>query len=43
LVLALFVLFYWLPNMRRKDASLSRYPEFAAYRQRSWLFIPFVF
>jgi protein-S-isoprenylcysteine O-methyltransferase Ste14 len=43
LALALFVAFVWLPNMRRKDASLSRYPEFAAYRARSKLFIPGVF
>jgi hypothetical protein len=35
-------MFYWPPNMRRKDRSLSRYPEFEAYRQRTKLFIPFV-
>ncbi len=40
--LALMVLFYWIPNMRRKDASLSRYPAFAAYAKRSKMFIPFV-
>ena len=34
---------YWLPNMRRKDASLARYPEFAEYKRRSKLFIPLVF
>jgi protein-S-isoprenylcysteine O-methyltransferase Ste14 len=43
LVIALFVAFYWLPNMRRKDRSLSRYAEFAAYKERTKLFIPFVF
>ena len=43
LIIALFVLLYWLPNMRRKDHSLSRYPEFEQYRRRSKLFIPFVF
>lgn len=42
LVLALFVLFYWTPNMLRKDRSLSRYDEFVEYRSRSWLFIPFI-
>ena len=42
-ILALFVAVYWLPNMRRKDHSLSRYPEFAAYRRHSKLFIPFIF
>ena len=42
LVLALFVLAYWIPNMLRKDRSLSRYDGFHDYRSRSWLFIPFV-
>jgi steroid 5-alpha reductase family enzyme len=41
-VLLLYVVFYWLPNMRRKDRSLSRYPEFEAYKRRTKLFIPFV-
>lgn len=40
LALTLFVAVIWVPNMRRKDASLSRYPEFADYKARSWLFIP---
>jgi protein-S-isoprenylcysteine O-methyltransferase Ste14 len=39
-LLALFVAAYWAPNMVRKDRSLSRYPEFAAYRTRTKLFIP---
>ncbi|MBI3394417.1 MAG: DUF1295 domain-containing protein [Spirochaetia bacterium] len=38
--LAAFVLTYWVPNMLKKDKSLSRYPEFAAYKKRSWMFIP---
>lgn len=42
-LLAAFILVYWLPNMRRKDRSLARYPEFATYRQKSKLFIPLVF
>ena len=41
-VLGLFVAAVWVPNMLRKDRSLSRYPEFEAYRQRSKLLIPFV-
>jgi protein-S-isoprenylcysteine O-methyltransferase Ste14 len=40
LVLALFVAVVWLPGMRRKDRSLSRYPEFEAYRRRTKLWIP---
>jgi protein-S-isoprenylcysteine O-methyltransferase Ste14 len=43
LLLAAFVLVYWLPNMRRKDRSLARYPEFAAYKSRSKLLVPFLF
>lgn len=42
-ILLLFVLVVWLPNMRRKDRSLARYPEFDEYRRRSKLFIPFLF
>jgi protein-S-isoprenylcysteine O-methyltransferase Ste14 len=38
-----FVLVYWLPNMHRKDRSLSRYLEFESYRKRTKLFIPFLF
>jgi hypothetical protein len=33
----------WVPNMRRKDKSLSRYPTFAAYAQRSGLLFPKLF
>jgi protein-S-isoprenylcysteine O-methyltransferase Ste14 len=42
LVVALFVAIIWVPNMRRKDRSLARYPEFADYRKRTKLFIPLV-
>ncbi|MFQ6539646.1 MULTISPECIES: methyltransferase family protein [Aphanothece] len=40
LVLAGFGLGVFLPNMRRKDASLARYPAFEAYRERSGLLLP---
>lgn len=30
-------------NMIHKEASLSRYPEWAGYRQRTWWLVPFVF
>jgi steroid 5-alpha reductase family enzyme len=43
LVILLFVLIIWLPNMRRKDRSLARYPDFESYKARSKLFLPFVF
>ena len=32
----------WIPNMIRKDRSLSRYPEFAEWKRRSRLIIPYV-
>jgi protein-S-isoprenylcysteine O-methyltransferase Ste14 len=40
--LALVVVGVWIPNMRRKDKSLSRYPEFAAYRSKTKLIIPYL-
>ena len=39
-VLAGFALAVFLPNMRKKDESLSRYPGFATYRERSGLLLP---
>jgi len=39
-VLAGFIVGVFLPNMRRKDESLSRYPEFATYQKRSGLLLP---
>jgi steroid 5-alpha reductase family enzyme len=39
-VLAGFGFGVFLPNMREKDESLSRYPGFAAYRERSGLLLP---
>ena len=42
LLLAAFVAVYWLPNMRRKDRSLARYPEFTAYQARTKLLIPWI-
>lgn len=41
-VLLLFIAAVWLPNMRRKDRSLARHPDFAEYKRRSTLFIPFI-
>lgn len=39
-VLAGFFLVVFLPNMRRKDESLSRYDNFQAYRERSGFLLP---
>ena len=33
-------LFLFVPNMLRKDASMARYPEWAAYRARTGLLLP---
>ena len=36
----LFWLVLFVPNMRRKDRSLSRYPEWPAYERRTWMLLP---
>ena len=38
--ISLFFVTVFIPNMLKKDKSLSRYPEFAEYKKRSGLFIP---
>ena len=43
LPLLAFILFYWIPNMMRKEKSLARYPDFGRYKQKTKLFIPFLF
>lgn len=44
---ALVLAYYWLvmfaTNMAMKEASMSRYPEWGAYRTRTWWLIPGVF
>jgi steroid 5-alpha reductase family enzyme len=40
--LGFIVVSVWVPNMWRKDRSLSRYPEFAAYKAKTKLIIPYV-
>jgi steroid 5-alpha reductase family enzyme len=42
-ILGLVIAIEWLPNMNRKDLSLSRYPEFDEYRRTTRKFIPFVY
>ena len=41
-VLVSFMFIIWLPNMRKKDKSLSRYPEYAEYKKHTSLLIPFI-
>ena len=39
----LFFTTTFIPNMLKKDKSLSRYPEFADYKKRSRLLFPKIF
>jgi protein-S-isoprenylcysteine O-methyltransferase Ste14 len=41
-VLAWVWLGLFMPNMVLKEASMSRYPEWGAYKKRSWWPVPFV-
>jgi len=41
-VLGIWISAVWIPNMIKKDKSLSRYPEFAQYKANSKLFIPYL-
>lgn len=43
LILLAWIGFVWLPNMRKKDAVLARYPGFEAYKAVTKRFIPFVY
>jgi protein-S-isoprenylcysteine O-methyltransferase Ste14 len=43
LILFGFVAGIFVPNMRKKDESLSRYPEFADYKSHSGLLFPKLF
>lgn len=43
LILTGVVVGIFIPNMRKKDESLSRYPEFAAYKANSGLLLPKLF
>lgn len=43
LILFGFVAGIFVPNMRKKDGSLSRYPEFADYKSHSGLLLPLLF
>ena len=42
-ILGGFVAGLFVPNMVKKDKSLSRYPEFSAYKAKSGLIIPTLF
>ena len=42
-VIGLYFIIIWLPNMLKKDKSLSRYPKFEEYKKKSKLYIPFLY
>ena len=42
-VLLLFIILIWFPNMLRKDKSLAKYDNFEDYKKGSKLFIPFIY
>ena len=39
-VLSTFMIVVWVPNMTKKDRSLSRHSEFGDYKRRSGLLFP---
>jgi len=41
--LFLIIFIIWIPNMIKKDKSLSRYSEFSDYKRKSKRFFPFLF
>jgi hypothetical protein len=43
LVLAYFWLVMFSTNMVMKEASMSRYPEWASYQRRTWWLVPGIF
>jgi protein-S-isoprenylcysteine O-methyltransferase Ste14 len=40
LIVALFLVIVWIPNMRRKDRSLARYAAFTTYKNRTFMLFP---
>jgi steroid 5-alpha reductase family enzyme len=42
ITLFLFIAIIWIPNMIKKDKSLSRYSEFENYKKKSYKFIPYI-
>ena len=43
LVILLFVLIIWIPNMNKKDNSLSKYENFEEYKNKTSKFFPFIY
>ena len=43
IVIFLFMILIWIPNMNNKDKSLSRYAEFGYYKKRTYKIFPFIY
>ena len=43
IVLLAFITFLWIPNMIKKDKSLSKYSEFQNYESKTKKFFPFIY
>jgi len=43
LILGIFIIIVWIPNIIKKEKSLSRYDAFSDYKNRSYLIIPYIF
>ena len=41
LLLLLFIIAIWIPNMIKKDNSLSKYEDFKNYKNKTRIFLPF--
>ena len=39
IVVVIFIIFIWIPNMKKKDKSLSRYSDFNEYKNNSRIFL----
>ena len=42
LVLGVFIILVWIPNIIKKEKSLSRYEEFKEYKNKSYIIIPYI-
>ena len=42
IALMIFIIFIWIPNMYKKDTSLSKYSDFKKYKSKTKRFIPFL-
>ena len=40
--LIIIIVIIWIPNMIKKDKSLSKYPDFKEYKKKSKIFFPFI-